>query len=333
MTQISYILPQYTQLNTIIAEASNGHSIEFLQQQFVVDLYTQFNNIQSFEAMLIDLTMQTELKRFKTLTESLEAEIQNNIRLISSNKSVLEDLNIERTCDKFANQYDTYINDQLHITQQHWKELSEVNNALDMIGFRAHTEQEEKRLWEKHETLTKKYNSEKTILNDLYEKQRIARKMTEKYQENYFSKILSLSEKFTVVIRKYLPQNQPTPQSGIYFDMAIVSAIHKECNDEQFENISELDLYAVLNLLPSSGKLVIKKGEKNRTYYLTHKLYEYLPKENNQTWRTEILQLLNITEQTYLSKYRIAKGKDKTPELVEFAKRMDELFKELNRGL
>ena len=162
--QITTILPRYTQLNTIIAEVSRGQSIEFAQQQFVADFYTQFNTIQALEATLIDLTMQTELKRYKTLIESLSTEIQNNIRLISSNKSVLENLNIERTCEKYSNQYETQISDQLHITQQHWKELSEVNNSLDAIGFRQHTEQEEIRLWERHETFSEKYNSEKTIL-------------------------------------------------------------------------------------------------------------------------------------------------------------------------
>lgn len=325
--QIANILPQYTQLNAIIRNVVSRNEILFGEQQFATDFHSQFNNIQSFEAMLIDLTMSAEPERHKTLTSSLSTEILNNIRLILSDKSVLENLNIERTCDKFANQYDTQISDQLLNTQKRWRELSEVNNSLDMIGFRAHSEIEEKRLWEKHETLTEKYNAEKATLNDLYEKQEVARKTAKKYQANYFPKILSLSEKFTTIIEKYLPQNQATLQSGIYFDMATVSVIHKECNDEQFEEISELDLYAVLNLLPSSEKLTIKKGERNRIYYLIHKLYEYLSKENNQEWRTAFLQSLDLNEQTYLSKYRIAKGKDKTPELEEFAKRMDELFK------
>lgn len=331
MTKITDILPKYTQLNTIISEVSNKHSIEFAQQQFVADFHTQFDNIQSFETMLINLTMNADPERHKTLTESLSVEIQSNIRLILSDKIVLENLNIERPCDKYSNQYNTQINDQLHITQKYWKELSEVNNLLDAIGFRKHTEQEEKRLLEKQETLTEKYNAKKAILNDLYEKQEVARKTAEEYQDNYFPKILTLSEKFTVIIEKYLPQNQTTPQSGIYFDMATASAIHKECSDEQFENISELDLYAVLNLLPSTEQLIIKKGERNRIYYLIHKLYEYLPKENNQMWRTAFLKSLDLNEQTYLSKYRIAKGKDKTPELEEFAKRMDELFKTFNQ--
>lgn len=327
MTKITDILPRYTQLNVIVDDVSNKHSIEFAQQQFVVDFYTQFSNIQSFEAMLIELTMQTELERYKTLIESLSSEIQNNIYQISSNNSILDKLNIDKACEKYSNQYETQINNQLYITQKHWKELSEINNSLDMIGFREHTEFEEKKLWDKHKTLTEKYNAEKAILNELYEKQKVARKTAEKYQGNYFPKILTLSKRFKAVIEKYLPQNQTKPQNGTYFDMAIVSAIHKECNDEQFDNISELSFYAVLNLLPSSEKLTIKNGERNRIYYLIHKLYEYLPKDNNQEWRTAILQSLKLNEQTYLSKYRIAKGKDKTPELEEFAKRMDKLFK------
>ena len=328
---ITHIVPQYTQLNTIIAKVSHRQSIEFVQQQFVADFYNQSNDIQAFEEMLIDLTMQADTESSQILIQSLQTEIQNNIRLISSNKTVLDNLNIEKTCDKFANKYETSISNQLHITQELWKELSEVNNLLDAIGFREHSEQEEKRLWDKHETLSEKYNSEKAILNNLYEKQRTARKTAEKYQDNYFPKILTLGEKFTAVVGKYLPQNQIIPQNGIYFDMSIVSAIHKECNNEQFEDISELNLYAVLNLLPSAENPTIKKGERNRIYYLIHKLYEYLPKENNQTWRTAVLQSLNLNERVYLSKYRIAKGSDATPELVEFAKRMDGLFEGLNR--
>ena len=80
--QIADILPQYTQLNAIISEVSNRNSIEFAQQQFVADFYTQFDNIQSFEAMLIDLTMNTDPERHKTLSESLSVEIQNNTHLI-----------------------------------------------------------------------------------------------------------------------------------------------------------------------------------------------------------------------------------------------------------
>lgn len=328
MTKITEILPRYTQLNALISEISDSRTIEFEQQRFVADFHAHFNDIQSFETMLIYLTMQSDLERHKTLINSLSTEIQNNIRLITSNKNTLASLNIEKTCDKFANQYETQISDQLHITQQHWKELSEVNNSLDTIGFRQHTEHEEKRLWEKYEELTKRYKDEKKMLSLLYEQQKEAENTVRKYLDNKFGLIFSLSQTFSDILEKYLLKTETTPQNGAYFDMSLISAIHKACNDEQFESISELDLYAILNLLPSTGQFVIKNGERNRVYYLIHKLYEQLPKETNQTWRTAILQSLQLKERTYLSKYRTAKGDSSTPELEKFADNLDELFKE-----
>ncbi len=198
--QITDILPKYTQLNTIISEVSNRQSIEFSEQQFVANFYAQFDNLQSFEAMLIDLSMQTEMERCKTLTESISVEIQNNIRLISSNKSVLENLAIEKACEKFAKQYDTQVHDQLHNTQKYWKELS-VSNSLDAIGFRQHTEQEEKRLWEKHKHYQRS-TPEKATLNDLYEK--CCTKNGRKISRKLSPKILSLSHKLNEITQKYI---------------------------------------------------------------------------------------------------------------------------------
>lgn len=331
MTRILEILPQYTQLNSTIRNVVSQDYILFAEQQFVTDFHTQFKDIQSFETMVIELMMQSNTEHRQTLIQSLQTKIQNNIHLITTNRQILENINIEKACHIFANQYETQISNQLHNTQKVWKEFREINNSLDIIGFREHTDREEKRLWEKHETLTERYKAKKHILNNLYEKQEIAKKTAKKYRENCFLSILSLSQKFGNILEKYIPKEKTDLQSGVYFDMAIVSAIHKECNDEQFEDISELDLYAILNLLPSTGKFTIKKGERNRIYYLIHKLYELLPKENNQVWRTAILQSFKLNERIYQSKYRISKGKDTTPELVEFSKRLDKLFKNYNK--
>ncbi|MDR0368614.1 MAG: hypothetical protein LBH82_05680 [Bacteroidales bacterium] len=328
MPSITEILPRYTQLNALISEISDSRSIEFEQQRFVADFHAQFSDIQPFETMLIDLVVQTEAEQSRVLLKSLDKEIQRNVQLISANKQTFENIDVKQACEKFAKQHDTPIANQIHITQEIWKEYKKVDNSLYIIGFRIHTEQEEKRLWEKHEELTKRYKDEKKVLSLLYEQQKEAENTAQKYLDNKFQLLLSLSQIFSEILEKYLPKAETTPQSGAYFDMSLISAIHKECNDEQFENISELDLYAVLNLLPSSEQFVIKNGERNRVYYLIHKLYERLPKENNQAWRTAILQSLQLKERTYLSKYRTAKGENTTPELEKFADNLDELFKE-----
>lgn len=324
--QITDILPQYTQLNRIISEVSNRHSIEFSEQQFVADFHTQFDNIQSFEAMLIDLTMNTDPERHKTLIESLSVEIQNNIRLISSNKSVLENLNIEKTCDNFANQYETQISNQLHNTQAVWKELSEVNNSLDAIGFRQHTEQEEKRLWEKHKTLTEKYNAEKVILSELYEKQEFAIKTAKKYQDNYFPKILSLSHKLNEIIQKYVSKATQNLPEGAFFDMATSSNIHRICNNTIFENLSETDFYTAINLLATDKILKLKQGEKTRVCFLIYKMYENIKSGNKTEWRTSILQQLEIDESYYKSKYKEPISEVPSRKSEQFARKIKELF-------
>ena len=324
--QITDILPQYTQLNRIISEVSNRHSIVFSEQQFVADFHTQFDNIQSFEAMLIDLTMNTDPERHKTLIESLSVEIQNNIRLISSNKSVLENLNIEKTCDNFANQYETQISNQLHNTQAVWKELSEVNNSLDAIGFRQHTEQEEKRLWEKHKTLTEKYNAEKVILSELYEKQEFAIKTAKKYQDNYFPKILSLSHKLNEIIQKYVSKATQNLPEGAFFDMATSSNIHRICNNTIFENLSETDFYTAINLLATDKILKLKQGEKTRVCFLIYKMYENIKSGNKTEWRTSILQQLEIDESYYKSKYKEPISEVPSRKSEQFAREIKELF-------
>ena len=324
--QIADILPQYTQLNAIISEVSNRNSIEFAQQQFVADFYTQFDNIQSFEAMLIDLTMNTDPERHKTLSASLSVEIQNNTHLILSNKNVLENLNIQKTCEKYSNQYETQISDQLHNTQKYWTELSEINNLLDAIGFRQHTEQEEKRLWEKHEILTEKYNKEKALLNDLYEKRKVVQKTAEKYQDNYFPKILTWSQKLSEIGQKYIPKTVHSQPEGIFFDMKTASEIHKICNNTIFENLSETDFYTAINLQASDKILKLKQGEKTRVCFLVYKMYENIKSGNKTEWRTSILQHLEIDESYYKSKYKEPISEVPSRKSEQFAREIKELF-------
>ncbi|MEG2469641.1 MAG: hypothetical protein RSA75_00005 [Bacteroidales bacterium] len=79
--------------------------------------------------------------------------------------------------------------------------------------------------------------------------------IAKKYHFNPFASLCDLFETFQDIVEKYMPTEiktvepvaAPTVPSAGCFDMGLVSAIHKLCNDEQFEAISELDLYATLN--------------------------------------------------------------------------------------
>ena len=243
-----------------------------------------------------------------------------------SNKNVLENLNIQKTCEKYSNQYETQISDQLHNTQKYWTELSEINNLLDAIGFRQHTEQEEKRLWEKHEILTEKYNKEKALLNDLYEKRKVVQKTAEKYQDNYFPKILTLSQKLSEIVQKYIPKTVHSLPEGIFFDMKTASEIHKICNNTIFENLSETDFYTAINLQASDKILKLKQGEKTRVCFLVYKMYENIKSGNKTEWRTSILQHLEIDESYYKSKYKEPISEVPSRKSEQFAREIKELF-------
>lgn len=327
MLNITEILPRYTRLNVLISEISDSHTIEFEQQRFLTDFHTQFSDIQPFETMLIDLVVQTEAEQCGVLLQSLGKEIQRTAQLISVNKQALENIDVKQAYEKFAKQYDTQIANQIHITQEIWKEYKKADNSLDTIGFRKHSEQEEERLWEKHEALAEKYNSEKAILNDLYEKQETVRRIAEKYQENYFSKILSLSHKLDEITQKYIPKTTQNLPEGTYFDMAKSSTIYRICNNTIFENLSETDFYSAINLLASNQALKLKQGEKTRACFLVYKMYESIKSDKKTEWRTSILQQLEIDENYYKSKYKEPISEVPSRKSEQFATEINEVFK------
>ncbi|MCC8089183.1 MAG: hypothetical protein LIO79_07970 [Rikenellaceae bacterium] len=108
--------------------------------------------------------------------------------------------------------------------------------------------------------------------------------------------------------------------------MKLVSAIHNVCNNIQFENIAEVDLYAILNLQPTNAHLILKTGERTRMCYLIHKLYEYLKTDNRAQWRGIMLKNLEIREDFYKSKYKEAASELTGRKSESFAQRIDDIF-------
>ena len=144
-------------------------------------------------------------------------------------------------------------------------------------------------------------------LHELYQKQAECKEEAKVYDINPFGDIFDLCRIFRSILEKYLAQESPndekkniSPKS--YFNMGLVSAIHELCNDKQFEQISELELYAILNNHPKPVALKIKSGEKTRFCYIIHQLSEKLKGGEKVEWRSEMLRRLNIAESYYASK-------------------------------
>ena len=156
--------------------------------------------------------------------------------------------------------------------------------------------------------------------------------------KNFYSLIYEISKFSFSIIESYFPiekeketkEIKPTIKTGLFFDMQLVSLIHNECSNIQFENLTDVDLYALLNLQPINAKLAIKSGEKTRMCYLIYKLYEYLKTDNRSNWRTTILESADIREDYYKSKYKEPVSEIPSRKSETFAQRIDRIFKELS---
>lgn len=102
------------------------------------------------------------------------------------------------------------------------------------------------------------------------------------YSGNRCKDIYELGNNLLPILEKYISNQKkkdteetdmpiPVPMSvkqSIYIPIKMVSSIHEVCNNQQFEDISETDFYANLNLQPYGSKLKIRPREKARVCYL-----------------------------------------------------------------
>lgn len=241
--------------------------------------------------------------------------------------------------------YSQEIEAQLDVTRSLSKPLNEANNRYDSIGYREHTAEEEKQAEKEYERCKAEYEKEKEELDRLYELQKQARKEAFQYIENCCGDIYKLSFHFMEILAKYIPvakdkpeeltkpsepdmqEEAPKEEQHEYFDMELLSHVYTTCVGEQFENISEYDFYACMNLHPGKCKLKIKTREKIRVCYLIFLMGEQLPKLDRENWKKNILKMLDIEENYYKSKYKEPVSDFPSDSNQKFAKEMDAIFR------
>ncbi len=124
-----------------------------------------------------------------------------------------------------------------------------------------------------------------------------------------------------------MQEEAPKEEQHEYFDMELLSHVYTTCVGEQFENISEYDFYACMNLHPGKCKLKIKTREKIRVCYLIFLMGERLPKLDRENWKKNILKMLDIEENYYKSKYKEPVSDFPSDSNQKFAKEMDAIFR------
>ena len=340
--EIQIMIPQYGELNRIYSDFIISHTFSFDKQKFITDFYKQYNDKKAFEAAILELVLGKHKEQYTLILNSLRTEIEKNIQIYEKHP-LFDDEIISRVCYNFIGRYDTDIEAQLRVTQKLSKPLNEAYNRYDSIGYREHTAEEEKQTEKEYERCKAEYDKEKKELDKLYELQKQDRKEAFQYIENLSGDVYRLSLLFMEVLKKYLPddveekrQNEPAKQGEVqetpegqheYFNMELLSPIHETCVGEQFEAITIADFYANINLYPCKNKLKIKAREKVRVCYLIFLMSEKLSKQHRDEWRYKILELLDIDESYYRSKYKEPVSDFPSDSNQKFAKEMESIFR------
>ncbi|NIJ46531.1 hypothetical protein FHR24_003020 [Wenyingzhuangia heitensis] len=111
---------------------------------------------------------------------------------------------------------------------------------------------------------------------------------------------------------------------NIFFNMGIIHLIEKEYSGFLFEEITELELYKILNLQNSIKHLKIKDMQK--FLYIIDRLNNLLDNKASALWLPSILKEIRITKKYYLSKYRSVAWKGSSDENKDFANKVGKLF-------
>jgi hypothetical protein len=314
-------------MNTLIAELTNIYSNlskRWSNDPCNTDVYQSFRQEEYHEAYKKLKTVNIETVVLEIISKSLDEKILVRLRgLLAENIQIYlarqnEFSNIDFP-EVFSLQEERLFADKFALLAKDKEDIKE---------FPYPTEQERQMLLKENQT-------EKNLLeNERNEYTKANIWMI----ENFYSLIYDITVSFQEIINSYFPlekekeptKTNPNATTGAYFDMKLVSFIHGECNNIQFENLSELDLYALLNLQSTSAKLVVKSGERERMCYLIFKLYDYLKTDDRQNWRTAILESADIKEDYYQSKYKASVSEVPSKKSKEFAERIGRIFKELS---
>ena len=332
------MIPQYGELNRIYRDYIDNYAFSFDRQKFISDFYQEYNDMKAFEAAILELVLDRQKEQYILILNSLKIEIEKSIQAYEIRP--LSDRAIERACYQHMERYSQEIEAQLDVTRSLSKPLNEANNRYDSIGYREHTAEEEKQAEKEYERCKAEYDREKAKLNKLYDQQKATRTEAFQYMKNCCADIYRQSCLFLDILKKYIPdgkqenkssepisQQETTEEQQEYFSMKLLSLIHEVCEGEQFEEISAPDFYANMNLHPCNCKLKIKPREKIRVCYLIFLMSEKLSKQDREKWKAGILELLDIDDSYYKSKYKEPVSDFPSDSNQKFAKEMEHIFR------
>ncbi|HMR85543.1 MAG TPA: hypothetical protein PKE30_20510, partial [Niabella sp.] len=236
---ITEVIPAYTNLKHIYTQVVGRRDISFADQCQLTLFYNQYQGkIEDFDRMVVNLLLQKDSHTCGILINRLKTTINEIIKIYDQNKELLNNLDIDNVCQKVAKQYDTIIREQSHTTREYSMELTKIEGTLDMLPYRKSSKEEEQFLFRKRDSVKVLYDEEKKKLSALYDLQKEAWEAAGRNNKNIFEDIHNLSLSLLAGIETYLTDRNPTATAGDkaivapgtiapYFDMGIISAVHK----------------------------------------------------------------------------------------------------------
>lgn len=327
------LLPKYRLLNSLYQQTAENLKLSYDNQCSITDFHNEFNDKQAFEKAIMNILLSTEKEKSTPIIANLRTEIHKNIDTYKANKDFFDGIDTINVCARRHKPLHIEIEGQLKDANKLWQELTKVRNSLESANWNNDKIATE-RLTKEEERLEGLYKKEQEKLDTLYQQQKESDTHAFRYIDNQFGNIHKMGCSFISLLDNYFPiEKEKTPKEikpaivpGLYFDMKLVSAIHHECNNIQFENLTEVDFYAILNLQSTNVELSIKSGEKTRMSFLIYKLYEYLKTDNKKDWRTAILKIAGIDEKYYNSKYKEPESEIPSRKSESFAQRINRIF-------
>lgn len=330
---LTSLLPQYRLINSLYQQIADSSTLRFDAQCQITDFYNEYKDKEAFEKAILNLLLSTEKEKLAPIISNLRTEVSKNIEIYTGSKELFDGINTRKVCKDRHNPLLMEIDGQLKDANNLWQELTKVRSSLESASWN-NDKIATQRLTIEEERLDDSYKKEQEKLNDLYQQKKESDNNASLYIDNFFSSIYELTSSFLSLLDNYFPvekekksiEAKPVLKPGIYFNMNLVSQIHQQCNNIQFENLSETDFYALLNLQPCNSRLIVKDKEGVRVCYLIYKLYEHLKSESRAQWRTAILTSAGIKEEYYKSKYKEPISEIPSRKSENFAKRIDEIF-------
>lgn len=303
MDTIKEIIPRLGELNKICCQIASGQRFDFAQQQFVSEFYRRIEDVSTFEQEVISLTLDVEAERSAVLLKSLAKEAAEYIATYTANQPLFDGLDIDAICRQYHNRFDWNIQKQSAITNECSLALREVSNSIELAQG-----EPDAALQLEYEHRKREYDEQRNKLNDLYSMKEQAKNEVLPCLVNRFGDIRNIGERLLAVVDKYVSAQKivsdSCDSSSTYFSMKLISSVYELCNGVQFEQMTEKDFYAALNLQPSATPLKTLPREKGRVCYLVYLLSEQLSKPQREDWRNAILNRLNIPLPFYSSKYK-----------------------------